>query len=359
MNESILIASFKYITKKHNYLVSLSYRINQVLSSIKYTDEILSNSIKRKDFQVTRSIIYFNENKTFLNNLLLSSNSFSYVDKYKIIKLLISFGANSYDEILLSASKQGHNKIIKLVLVSGADVHVNNDAPLRYACLKNQVRSVKLLIKHGADIHAENDEALIYACKYGNLKVVKILLAYGAKIHTRYDRVLKIACKSNNVKIVRLLLKSGATVSNDILATINCSREIVNLLLKAGANVHADNEKILRKACECNDIDLFKLAVKFGADIHVNDDLPLIIAADTNNIRIAKLLIHLGANVSANDNEPLITAAKYQHINIIKLLIDAGADPYEALLKSKNIFTKKIIKLLSNYNRTTDVINSN
>ena len=57
------------------------------------------------------------------------------------------------NEALLEASYSGHTKIMELLLAAGANVHAQDDEPLRLARANEQTDTVKLLLDTGAGRH--------------------------------------------------------------------------------------------------------------------------------------------------------------------------------------------------------------
>lgn len=143
-----------------------------------------------------------------------------------------------------------HKNIVESLLKNGADIHVNNDYPMRMACFHGRFEVVKLLLKNGAKIN--NNESLYWACFHGRENVVKLLLENGADVNTEPAPLTATL----NPKIVLILLegekegeKVNVNVKNKVLrsACIKGVLETVKILLKAGATVD-DDDKIIESA---------------------------------------------------------------------------------------------------------------
>ena len=92
-------------------------------------------------------------------------------------------GANVHtldDSPLRLASENGHTNVVEILLKNHADIHANNDWPLRFASASadNHLDVVKLLLKYGANVHAQDDYALRYASINCHYDIVKLLKKY-------------------------------------------------------------------------------------------------------------------------------------------------------------------------------------
>jgi len=120
----------------------------------------------------------------------------------------------------------------------------------RAACEGNAKR-VLAAIKAGANVNSRyrGRPILFWAVQEGHLKVAKVLLASGASLKRRDSlgfSALDQAVGEGNIRMVRLLLKAGAkingpTVNGSPLHTACAYRplEIAKLLLKLGADPSA------------------------------------------------------------------------------------------------------------------------
>ena len=118
--------------------------------------------------------------------------------KIAVVKMLFKVGidvnAEKYSPILplmvaskktplMVASKNGHTKIVKLLLEKGADVNAKMTA-LMLAAANGHTEIIKLLLEKGADVNAKNkygSTALMFAAANGRTEIVQILLEKGGR----------------------------------------------------------------------------------------------------------------------------------------------------------------------------------
>ena len=95
--------------------------------------------------------------------------------------------------------------IVEILLVSGADVHVNDNYALRSAVRGGHVELAKLLLEYGANVHANNNLALLDAASWGYFDIVKLLLEHGADVHAVDDYALRLAARYGHADVVEIL----------------------------------------------------------------------------------------------------------------------------------------------------------
>jgi ankyrin repeat protein len=127
---------------------------------------------------------------------------------------------DEYLSPLEQAATGGEDKIVKLLLDGGADIHGGSgwgDA-LEAAIRFNHPSTAKLLISRGAWVNEGGDRkngslSLWAAIVAGNPPMVKLLLDAGANpdtLNPPYATALSLAAEDGNTAIVRLLKKAGA-----------------------------------------------------------------------------------------------------------------------------------------------------
>lgn len=102
---------------------------------------------------------------------------------------------------LTRAAAEGDIKALRQALAEGADVHFEEDLPLRTAAMTGHLDCLGALIAAGADVTVRFNEALFYAAQAGDRKMVDCLLDHGAEI----DIVMKFHGKKMDQACVALL----------------------------------------------------------------------------------------------------------------------------------------------------------
>lgn len=154
------------------------------------------------------------------------------------------------------AASVGDIKSAALLLAHGAKVDAEDSegvTPLTEAAHIGHDDVIGLLLKHGASIDKNRGAALIAASKNGSLSTVKLLLRSGANIHINdwngHYNALLCASGMGRTKVVMYLIKHGANVNvkdedgnTALSAAANMGfQDIVTLLKKAGVNRHLRN----------------------------------------------------------------------------------------------------------------------
>jgi ankyrin repeat protein len=156
---------------------------------------------------------------------------------------------------LIGAVQFGHTAIVEVLIKSGADLNrkdeVNQSTPLMWAVRKEENEEgkvtapiekkydiAKLLIESGADIHVKNrwgSTALQWAADSGNLVMVQTLIERGADVNAGDEAGLTPLMVAANyegetyLKMVQTMIKAGAKV--------NVQDELgVTALMKAAMN---------------------------------------------------------------------------------------------------------------------------
>ncbi|XP_063904472.1 uncharacterized protein LOC135123605 isoform X2 [Zophobas morio] len=254
--------------------------------------------------------------------------------------------------LLYLASERDYEKIVKYLLILGADINFRSTdgiTPLYVACQKGHENILELLVTLGANINLGNVKGatpLYIACEVGNENIVKRLIAHGANINQSRKigaTPLYIACQFGYENIVELLIKSGAKVNLDtvkgatplMISSQEGHIKVVERLLLAGAKVnHSTIRGVtpLFLACETGHENVVHHLIAFGANINqstVMDATALYIACQNGHENIAERLIAFGANInqcSYTGVTPLYIACERGYVNIVELLVTSGAD---------------------------------
>ncbi|KAG9648244.1 purine and uridine phosphorylase, partial [Aureobasidium melanogenum] len=148
----------------------------------------------------------------------------------KIVQMLLDSGADvntkggRYGNALQAASYEGRGKIVQMLLDRGADVYALGGYygnALQAASASGHDEIVRMLLDRGADVNAQDvyyGNALQAASAEGQGKVVQMLLDSGADVHAEggeYGNALLAASYGGHDKVVQTLLLHG--VQADVL----------------------------------------------------------------------------------------------------------------------------------------------
>jgi len=235
---------------------------------------------------------------------------------------------------LIGAVQFGHTTIVEALIKAGADVNhkdeLNQSTPLMWAVRKEESEEgrvtapiekkydiAKLLIQSGADIHVKNrwgSTALQWAADSGNLLMVQTLIDRGADVNAGDDAGLTPLMVAANYEGEAYL-------------------KMVQRMIKAGAKVNAQDElgvtALMKGAMNHFKTDTVRLLLSSGAEIDSKTKegyTALMLACKMARTEIVKFLIHSGADLQARtkNGESVMTVAKR-----------AGYDEVIAILKNK------------------------
>ena len=180
-------------------------------------------------------------------------------------RFLRSYDSTSQGELneptpLMIAARDGHSKLVRLLLARGADVNAlatNGQTALMYAARYAPVDVMESLIKKGAKVNAKDEDgktALTFAVLFDRVEIIKSLLQNGGDVNARdrfhFTPLMQAAIKGK-ANIITVLLTNGAdlTAANDqgqtvlMLATEYNRIEAVRLLLMNGADIRSRDKK--------------------------------------------------------------------------------------------------------------------
>jgi len=146
--------------------------------------------------------------------------------------------------------------IMEYLLKKGVNININNGEVLIEHSSSSLYREhVELLIKYGADVSVRNNMALkfwVYDDAYADADIVKLLVSNGADLHVDDDLPLRICIANYNLsetdeylEIIKYLLKNGANIhvrDDAIIKTVLTNtddeyyEDILKILIKYGAD---------------------------------------------------------------------------------------------------------------------------
>ena len=196
--------------------------------------------------------------------------------------------------------------------------NVKGGTPLTHACeFGAAVETVEYLLGRSVDLEPRADDGftpLVAAAYQGHTDIIDVLIEAGANIHVDDDAPLEWAALFDQLGSVECLLAAGADpdsrlgrASTALIAAVTDARpnrdKIINALLDSGADVNrgrSDSATALHEAAETGQVDVIKLLVERGADVAVatdQGDTPVIVAARSGQLAALCCLAELGADL--------------------------------------------------------------
>jgi len=319
------------IVDHYNRLPFTEEAIIQILEKTKKRKKIIDNIFNNDSY----NYLYDHILKLYKNDMDLKYllPSLSRKGNAYIVELLLQLNINKkiINASLIEATEGNKLEIVKLLLNSGANIHINNDVIIILAVDTDNVELIEYLISRGANIHARNDKPLINAAFNGNLNAVKFLLDNGVDAQTQDNEALIKASLQKHLEVVKLLLQYGADIqAQNNKALINASErghlEVVKFLLDNGADVKAQNNEALMIAANNGQLDIIKLLLEYKADIDAGYNEALIEASKNGHTEVVKFLLENGADVQTQNNKALIEASKNGRTKVVEFLLENGAN---------------------------------
>ncbi|XP_050430101.1 ankyrin repeat domain-containing protein 17 isoform X3 [Adelges cooleyi] len=276
----------------------------------------------------------------------------------------ISYGINvdsqtesNHDTALTVACAGGHEELVKLLLVRGANIEHRDKkgfTPLILAATGGFDKIVEILLNNAANMEAQSertkDTPLSLACSGGRYEVCELLLQRGAnKEHRNVSDYtpLSLAASGGYVNIIKLLLNNGAEINSRtgsklgisplMLAAMNGHTAAVKLLLDMGSDINAQIETnrntALTLACFQGRHEVVSLLLDRKANVEHRAKTgltPLMEAASGGYVEVGRVLIDKGADVNANPvpssrDTALTIAADKGHVRFVELLLEKNA----------------------------------
>ena len=264
-----------------------------------------------------------------------SDVNYLYVDKYTALHI---------------AAKNGHEEMVRLLLMNGADVgarSLNADSALHVASTEAVVR---LLLEYGAEINGKNswsETALHKAVEYGTEDFLQLLLLKGADVNAKGregDTPLHYAAKLGRDTMMKLLLGTDPMIdsTNDVGDTVlqtaikKCQEPIVSVLLEKGANPNVPNLEGMAPLHISTAYKLYKTMrclLDKGANLEAGDKAgQTVLYQSLGDEKAFRLLMEKGASIEAKDQEGLtvlhwtIKLWKESAPETVVLLLENGAN---------------------------------
>ena len=242
---------------------------------------------------------------------------------------------------LHAAAAGGRNDVIEYLLDQGAELKKQVRAgwtALVYAAVGDHMETVEMLRSKGIGAGTGVSELLPKIAWRGHVNAAKCLIEFGADVNVNDGAPLRNATQAGQKDMVELLITENANVNMDgggwapISFAVWVDRpDIAACLITAGADVDKDGWTPLMQApYSCKGTEMVELLIKGGADVNKKTDTgwTALHSAAEKRKDIATLLLRNGANPNVRghgERTPLHEAAWFGP-NVIKVLVDNGAD---------------------------------
>eukprot|EP01041_Mallomonas_annulata_P000700 gene700-1341_t len=241
------------------------------------------------------------------------------------------------------ASAEGHLKICKRLVESGAIIHTPNSSmhtPFHCSCRGGHLKTAQWLLHQGADFTTKSLDgrtALHYACGNGHVRIAEWLIGLGidSNITSKENFTpLYDACLNGHLQMAKFLLNDN----------------------NANLNIHSSTGlTLLHAACIGGHIELGQWLVEEGlnADLADNTGLtPFLTVCKEGHLKFAKWLMTVGVNIRATGgadrlNTALHHACQQGQVEVASWLVECGLD-----INAKNEALLTAINLANNHGHT-------
>lgn len=229
---------------------------------------------------------------------------------------------------LLTATSNGHGKIVQYLLQQGADTErrtYQDLTALHLAAARGNLEIVQLLVERGANKDASGFykcSALHLAVERGSADVVTFLLESGASplLHdVNGNTPLTLACRSGSAELVFALVETL-----DRIDAIDLKRQLIEAQRFGGWTP-------LNLAADGGHFEIVVFLVEHGANLETKNDRgfsPLNSAAIRGHSDVVQFLLESGADTDSKNkqqNTPLLHASLPGHRDVVELLLEHGA----------------------------------
>lgn len=268
-------------------------------------------------------------------------------NKELLLKMLIDSGKDvtvNDNAAVKTAIFYNRKTITKMLIQAGADSKIALKTAVEY----NRKEITQMLIKLGVDVTANDNEAIRTQTRKGyksGNETAKLLIGAGADVTSWNCQALYNAAENDDVELMKTLIEAGTYVKDntvlidDEIGNHENGEKVISLLIKAGADPKFNNNIAIQVAAEKGYELKVRAFVIAGVDVTANNNYALRKAAQNGYTHILEILINYGADAAAMNNEAIKLAVKYKHKDCAKILKKAGA--------KINIFQRIAISLKS------------
>ena len=154
-----------------------------------------------------------------------------------IRSLILQYGGNIADVLVDAVSTDNYPLVNSLLDYDPSLINKYGNSILVGSLSVNDIEMVQLLINHKVDINSNNGRALLTAVNNGAYQCVKLLLKTGANIHVRNNKSFQYAIAHSDPSMLNLLLEYHEESSEKELLTkylhrIKPNENLIIILIK-------------------------------------------------------------------------------------------------------------------------------
>ena len=235
------------------------------------------------------------------------------------------------DDALNVCATVGQTELAKKFIAKGADIHNQADQSFRNAATSGQAETLKFFFEQGS--FGPDSETFIDSARNGHTKVVELLLKQGADIHTKNDDALVWAAARGHAETVEFLLDNGANINAQGKGSVLCAarnghNDVLDVVLNRGIDIFDQKECPINEAIYNN-----HLSVAQNIIINHNITLPEKSIADLKESK--ETAIQLGKNTSIFDETFRLIAKQELHNKLKTNLANKNTHAISQNQKSK------------------------
>jgi len=207
------------------------------------------------------------------------------------------------------------------------DFNFQDNSLLRTAIFHEKINSIKYLLKFNIDIDLNDGIAIKTYCvnSTSSLEILELLIDHGANIHIDNEYPMRASIYHKKKDRVRLLLKHGGKIpillTDDTLEPVINIQDIEMIKILLEHEVKFESYSIRQQIIFTQNFDIIKLFLDHKIKIDI--DAALTHSAIYNNIELVTLLLDCNANVQNSAALKIATAS--QNCDIVTLLLNHGA----------------------------------